>query len=56
MSENKRWIKSDEENTCVRCGEVTELLVDDSHEYAERCGKCGWRINFDDNDRLREIR
>jgi len=40
----KEWIKS--EFRCPRCGETTEILVDDVYEYAERCKKCGWHHNF----------
>lgn len=41
----KRWIKN-EDHTCPKCGATTEILVDDTYEYAERCPKGCFNIKY----------
>jgi len=42
----KRWVKSG--NKCPICKNETELLVDDTYEYKERCKHCKVTIDFDE--------
>ena len=43
---DKRWIES--LGTCPGCYRPTEVLTDDVYEYAERCLRCDWEIEFAD--------